>query len=70
MAIQLLGLLPIPPKLGKSSRADKLHRLINADTLRGVFELLFAPLNHTAPEGAPIDSAEAKIRRCFQIMLG
>jgi len=70
MAILLLGLLPIPPKLAKSSSADKLPRLINADTLRGVFELLFAPLNHAAQEGAPIDCADGMIARCFPIMSG
>jgi len=68
MAIRLLGLLPIPPKLATSSRADKLQRLINADTLRGVFELIFAPLNGAAREGAPIDCPDGKIRRCFPIM--
>jgi len=55
MAILLLGLLPIPPKLAKSTRADKLQRMINADTLRGVFQLIFAPLNRAPQEGAPID---------------
>ena len=68
MAILLLGLLPIPPKLAKSSRADKLQRLINADTLRGVFELIFAPLKGAAREGASIDCPDGKIRRCFLIM--
>jgi len=70
MAILLLGLLPIPPKLGKSSRADKLRRLVNADILRGVCELIFAPLNSAAREGAPIDCADGKIRRCFPILSG
>jgi len=70
MAILLLGLLPIPPKLAKSSRADKLQRLINADTLRGVFELICEPLNGAAQEGAPIDCADGKIRRCIPIMSG
>ena len=70
MAIRLLGLLPIPPKLAKSSRADNLQRLINADTLRGVFELIFVPLNGPAREGATIDCAAGKIRRCFPIMSG
>ena len=70
MVILLHGLLPIPPNLAKSSRADKLQRLINADTLRGVFELIFAPLNGAAGEGAPIDCADGKIRRCFPIMSG
>ena len=68
MAILLLGLLPIPPKVAKWSRADKLQRLINAGTLHGVFELIFAPLNGTPLEGAPIDCADGKIRKCFPIM--
>jgi len=70
MAILLLGLLLIPPKLAKSSRADKPQRLINADTVSGVFELIFAPLNGAAREGAPIDYADGMIRRCFPIMSG
>ena len=68
MAILLLGLLPIPPKLTKSSKADKLQRLINADTLRRAFELLFAPLTAAAREGITIDCADGQIRRCFPIM--
>jgi len=70
MVILLLGLLPIPLKLAKSSRADKLQRRINADTLRGIFELIFVPLNSAAQEGATIDRAAGKIRRCFPIMSG
>ena len=70
MAILLHGLLPILPQLAKSSRADKLQRLINADTLRGVFELIFAPLNSAARAGAPIHCADGTIRRCFPIMSG
>ena len=68
MVILLLALLPIPPKLAKSCRADKLQRLINADTLRVIFELIFVPLNGAPREGAPIDCADDKIRRCFPIM--
>jgi len=70
MVILLLGLLPIPPKLAKSSRGDKLQRLINVDTLRGVFELIFGQLNGAARESTPIDCADGKIRRCFLIMSG
>jgi len=70
MAIRLLGLLPIPPKLAKSSRANNLQRLINADTLRGVFELSIASFNSAAREGAPIDCPDGKIWRCFPIMSG
>jgi len=68
MALLLLGLLPIPPKLAKSSWANKLHRLIKADTLRGLFKLIFAPLNGVPWKGAPIDCADGKMRRCFPIM--
>jgi len=70
MAILLLGLLPIPPKIAKASMADKLQRLINADTLCGVCELICAPWNSAAREGAPIDCADGKIRTCFPIMSG
>jgi len=70
IAILLLRLLPIAPKLAKSSRADKLLRLINADTLRAVFELIFAPFNGAAQESAPIHCADSKIRRCFMIISG
>ena len=62
MAILLLRLLPIPPKLAKFSRADKLQRLINANTLCGVFELIFASLKGAARDGTPIDCADCKIR--------
>jgi len=58
MAILLLGLLPIPPKLAKSSRADTLQRLINADTPRCVFELILAPGTSAGREGAPMDCAD------------
>ena len=68
MVSLLLGLLPIPLNLAKSSRADKLSRLINADTMRRVFELSFAPLNGGGQKGAPIDCADGKIWRCFPIM--
>jgi len=49
---------------------NKLQRLINPDTLRGVFELIYVPLNRGAQEGAPTDCAEGKISRCFTIMAG
>jgi len=70
MAILLLGPLPIRPKLATSSRADTLQRLINVDKLRGLFELIFAPLNCAAGEGAHIDCADGKILKCFPIMSG
>jgi len=65
-AVLLLALLRVPPKLTKSS-ADHLQRQINADTLRGVFELLFEPLQNAALEGVNIDCADGKVRRCFPI---
>jgi len=66
-AVLLLALLPVPPKLTKFS-ADYLQRQINADTLRGVFELLFEPLQNVALEGVNIDCADGKVRRCFPIL--
>jgi len=68
MAVLLLALLPVPPKLPKSSAADKLQRQINANTLRGVFELIFESLKDTTLEGVPIDCADGKIWRCFPIL--
>jgi len=65
--VLLLALLPVPPKLTKSS-ADHLQRQINADTVRGIFELLFEPLQNVALEGVYIDCADGKVRRCFPIL--
>jgi len=66
-AVLFLALLPVPPKLTKSS-ADHLQRQINADILRGIFELLFEPLQKAALEGVNIDSADGKVRRWFPIL--
>jgi len=66
-AVLLLALLPVAPKLTKSS-ADHLQRQINTDTLRGVFELLFEPSHNAALEGVNIDCAAGKVRRCFPIL--
>jgi len=65
-AVLLPALLPVPPKLSKSS-ADYLQREINADTLRGIFELLFVPLQNAALEGVNIDCDDGKVRRGFAI---
>jgi len=66
-AVLLLALLPVPPKLTKSS-GDHWQRQINADTLRGVFELLFETLQNAELEGHNIDCADRKVRRCFPIL--
>jgi len=63
MAVLLLALLPIPPKLSKFSKADQHKRQINADMLRDEFELIFAPLQDPAHDGVPIDRANGKVRR-------
>ena len=68
MAVLLLALLPIPPKLSKSSKANVHQRQINADTLRDVFELIFAPLQDPARDGVPMDCADGKVRTCFPIL--
>jgi len=68
MAVLLLALLSIPPKLSKSSKADQHQRQINADTLRNVFELIFAALQDPAHDGVPIDCADGKVRRCFPFL--
>jgi hypothetical protein len=68
MAVLLLALLPVPPKLPQSSSANNVQREINADTLQGVFDLIFAPLQDAALEGVPIDCADGKVRKCFPIL--
>ena len=68
MAVLLLALLPVPPKLSKSISADKNQRRINAETLQLVFQLLFEPLQAVAREGVNIDCADGKVRRCFPIL--
>jgi len=67
-AVLLLALLPIPPKLSKSSKADQHQRQINADTLQDGFALIFAPLQDPASDGVPIDCADGKVQRCFPIL--
>jgi len=67
-AVLLLALLPVPPKLSKSTKADQYQRQVNADTLQDVFEFIFAPLQHEALDGVPIACADGKVRRCFPIL--
>ena len=68
MAVLLLALLPVPPKLSKSTSADKHQRRINAETLQLVFQLLFEPLQAVARKGVNIDCADGKVRRCFPVL--
>jgi len=68
MAVLLLALLPVPPKLSKASKAHRCHAKINADTLQDVFELIFAPHQDVAQVGIPIDCADCKVRLCFPIL--
>jgi Plavaka transposase len=68
LAVLLLALLPVPPKLIGTTSTDKLQRQINAETLQGVFDLIFQPLRDTADDGIPIDCADGKIRKCFPIL--
>jgi len=68
MAVLLLGLLPVPPKLSNSLKADRRQRKINPDTLQDVLELIFAPLQDVVHVGIPIDYAEGKVRLCFPIL--
>jgi len=68
MAVLLLALLPVPPKLSKSTKADQYQRQVNANTLQDVFEFIFAPLQHAALDGVPIDCADGKVRRCSPIL--
>jgi len=68
MAVLLLALSPLLPKLSKSSKADQRQRKINADTLQDVFALIPVPLHGMAYSGVPIDYADGKVRLCFPIL--
>jgi len=68
MAVLLLALLEVAPKVSKSSKPDRRQRKIIADTLQDVFELIFAPLQDVAHVGIPIDVADGKVRLCFPIL--
>jgi len=67
MAILLLALLPVPPKLSKSSKANRRQRKINSDTLQDVFQLIFAPLQDVVHVGILIACADGKVRLYFPI---
>jgi len=69
MAILLLALLPVPPKLtGGSGRADEAQRKTNTDALRAVFDLVLAPLQEVVQEGTVMDCADGKTCLCFPIL--
>ena len=70
MAVLLVALLPIPPKLSMSAPGNRRQRQTNTATLQGVFKIFFEPLQHVALEGVHIDSADGKVRRCFPILSG
>ena len=70
MPILLLALLPVPPKFtGESAHADEAQRQMNADALRTVFDLIFAPLQQVARDRSVMDCADGKTRHCFPILL-
>jgi len=68
IAVLLLALLPVPPKLSKCSNGYRRQRKINADTLQDVLELIFAPLLDVAHVDIPIDCADGKVRLSFPIL--
>jgi len=68
MTVLLLALLPLPPKLSKSTKADQYQGQVNANTLQDVFEFIFGPMQLAALDGVPIDRADWKVRRCFPIL--
>jgi len=68
MAVLLLGLLPLPPKFSKSSKADQCQRKINPDTLRDLFELIFSSLHDVVHTSITIDCADGKVQLFFPIL--
>ena len=69
MPILLLALLPVPSKLSHESvRADEIQPQMNADTLQSIFDLILAPLQEIAKDGAMMDCADGKTGLCFLIL--
>ena len=68
MAVLLLALLPVPPKLPQSSSANNVQREVNGDAMQGVFDLIFVPLQDAALEGILIDYADGRVRNCIPIL--
>src|SRR5205807_8179742 len=68
MAVLLLTLLPVPSKLPQSPSINNVQREVNANTLQGVFDLIFAPLQDAALEGILIDCTDGRVRNCFPIL--
>ena len=69
MPILLLALLPVPPKLSHQSVcADEIQRHMNANALQAVLDLIVAPLQGMANEGAVMECADGKTRLCFPIL--
>jgi len=68
MAVLLLALLPVPPKLLKSTKVDQDQRQVNAHTLQDVLKFIFGPPQHAALDGLLIDCADRKVQRGFPIL--
>src|SRR5437588_4421266 len=61
MAVLLLALLPVPSKLPQSSSANNVQKEVNTDTLQGIFNLIFVPLQDAVLEGVLIDCADSRV---------
>jgi len=70
LAVLLLALQPVPPKLTMSSSTNILQRQINADILQGFLKLILEPVKAMTLECVPIGCADGKIWRCFPILSG
>jgi len=69
MPILLLALLPVLPKLSHESvRADEIQWQMKANALQAVFNLILAPLQEIAEDGAVMDCADGKMPLCFPIL--
>ena len=69
MPLLLHALLPVPSKLSHESVcADEIQRQIKVDGPQAVFDLILAPLQEIAKDGAVMDCADGKTRLCFPII--
>jgi len=70
MPVLPVALLPILPRISKSSKPDQHQRQINHDTLRDVYKFVLSPRQDQVRDGVPCDCTEGKVRTCFPILAG
>lgn len=70
MALLLLALLPVPPKLKDNSRRAGESSAENHDTIHRVLEKIFKGLQRPGKDGVVLGCADGNKRLCFPILCG